>query len=76
VVHVPLTDFLLEYAPPEGIGPKGFSGAGVWVITADKNRLVWGSDPVLIGMAFRAFDRPAVIAAAKLPTIVEVLGQA
>lgn len=67
------TDFLLDYAQSQGITGHGFSGAGIWVGTDVKNRLVWGSDPALVGMAFRSIEAPPLIAAAKLPTILELL---
>lgn len=69
------TDFLLDYAQSQGITGYGFSGAGIWVITDVGNRLVWGSDPALIGMAFRSVETPPLIAAAKLPPILAVLQQ-
>jgi hypothetical protein len=69
----PEKDFLLDYTPPEGIKPHGFSGAGIWVITDVKNRLVWGSDPALIGMAYKSFESLSLIAAVKLPRILGLL---
>jgi hypothetical protein len=69
----PAKDFLLDYSPPEGIKPHGFSGAGVWVITASKNQLVWGSDPALLGMVYKSFESLSLVAAVKLPKILELL---
>jgi hypothetical protein len=69
----PETDFLFDYVQSQGIKGHGFSGAGIWIMTDVWNRLVWGSDPALIGMAFRSVEAPPLIAAAKLPTILELL---
>jgi hypothetical protein len=63
----------LDYSPPEGIKPHGFSGAGVWAITASNGQLVWGSDPALLGMVYKSFESLSLIAAVKLPKILELL---
>jgi hypothetical protein len=72
----PEKDFLFEYLPPEStIEPHGFSGSGVWIPTADRNRLVWNPDPILVGTAHKYFKQSHVIAAAKVPTILEFLNR-
>jgi hypothetical protein len=63
----PEKDFVFEYSGFDlGIGPKGFSGSGVWVIPIYQTKTVWSPDPLMIGVVHRSFEKFKIIAATKL----------
>jgi len=67
-------DFVIEYnGLGQGIGPHGFSGGGVWVTAVDHRALVWNPDPVLIGVTHNHFPKLGVLAATKLPRVIQFL---
>jgi hypothetical protein len=69
----PDKDFVFKYgAYSENIGPRGFSGGGVWVFAYDPKQMIWRPDPLLIGVTHSHFAKSGLLAATKLSAIIEV----
>lgn len=69
----PKKDFVFDYPlNSEGIGPRGFSGSGVWVLAADPSKLIWKPDPQLIGITHSHTESGRLVAT-KLTAILEVV---
>ena len=65
--------FVFKYGTyDKGIGPHGFSGAGIWIVADNPSRLVWNAEPILIGVSHKSFPISGLIAATKLPSIIHV----
>jgi len=65
-------DFVFAYSSySEEIGPRGFSGAGVWVLRNDPKNPIWRADPMLIGVTHKHFKGSNLLAATKLSAIIE-----
>ena len=68
----PHKDFVFLYGNySENIGPRGFSGSGIWIFADDKRRTIWRPDPILIGITHTHFEKAGLLAATKLGSIVE-----
>ena len=69
----PDKDFLLKYnLSQENIAPHGFSGCGVWVGSENPKKLVWGSEPLLIGTIHHYFPQRSLLAATKIGRILGI----
>lgn len=69
----PNKDFVFEYGlNSENIGPRGFSGSGVWVLASDPGNSIWKPDPLLIGVTHTHFAKYGLLAATKLSAILEM----
>jgi hypothetical protein len=68
-----LKDFVFEYhGYSEQIGPRGFSGAGVWIPAADPAKKIWAPDPILIGVVHTHVPKLGLLVATKLPSIIHI----